>query len=501
MRKNKIRFSFLCMPMLTLGLGTLVGPELAMAQRPIGIDVSDYQSASINWNTLKNTYGIVFGWAKISEGTASGAGSGGGNFKTYATNAKAAGVVIGAYHYARYDLNTGTAGATSEATVFWNAAKNYLVGGGYYIMPMLDVEASFTGQTKATISAWVNQWCLTVSNNAAAAGVPGIKPCIYCSSSKASAYLDSTVTQWNTDIADWPYAHASALASAQTASSPPAGIAPWSTWQFWQYDEQNAAQAITTGDGDIYNGTLAQLQASKLVIGGNPPAITTQPVSQTLLAGANVTFTVGASGSAPLSYQWRFNGSNISGATASGYTKNNVQTASAGSYSVVVSNTSGTATSANAVLTVHTSPTITAQPASVNTGLGLNVSFSVTVTGDATLSYQWRRTGGNLTGATASTLTIANAQTTNAGTYALVVTNLYGTVTSSNALLAVFDPYITNQPQNITVAAGAPAAFSVSAVGTAPLTYSWSKAGVPLADGGNISGSGTPVLRLSNVQV
>src|ERR1017187_4675486 len=204
MLKNKIRFPFLCMPMLTLGLGTLVGPELAMAQRPIGIDVSDYQSASINWNTLKNTYGIVFAWAKISEGTASGAGSGGGNFKTYATNAKAAGVVIGAYHYARYDLNTGTAGATAEATVFWNAAKNYLVGGGYYIMPMLDVEASFTGQTKATISAWVNQWCLTVSNNAAAAGVPGLRPCIYASSSKAATYLDSTVTQWFTDIANWP---------------------------------------------------------------------------------------------------------------------------------------------------------------------------------------------------------------------------------------------------------------------------------------------------------
>src|ERR1019366_252159 len=182
-------------------------------------------------------------------------------------------------------------------------------------------------------------------------------------------------------------------------------------------------------------------------------------------------------------------------------TKNNVQTASAGSYSVVVSNTSGTATSANAVLTVHTPPTITAQPASVNTGLGLNVSFSVTVTGDATLSYQWRRNGGNLTGATTSTLAIANAQTTNAGTYAVVITNLYGTATSANALLAVFDPYITNQPQSLTVSAGAPAAFSVSAVGTAPLTYSWSKAGVPITDGGNISGSGTPVVRLANVQV
>ena len=51
--------------MLALGLELLAGPERALAQRPIGIDVSDYQSASINWSTLKNTYGISFGWAKM----------------------------------------------------------------------------------------------------------------------------------------------------------------------------------------------------------------------------------------------------------------------------------------------------------------------------------------------------------------------------------------------------------------------------------------------------
>ena len=99
-----------------------------------------------------------------------------------------------------------------------------------------------------------------------------------------------------------------------------------------------------------------------MVIGGAPPRITTQPASQTLLAGANVIFTVGASGATPLSYQWRFNGGNISGATTSSYTKNNVQAANAGSYTVVVTNAYGSANSANAVLTVHTPPAITTQP-------------------------------------------------------------------------------------------------------------------------------------------
>jgi alpha-tubulin suppressor-like RCC1 family protein/GH25 family lysozyme M1 (1,4-beta-N-acetylmuramidase) len=492
--------SFMWIATLVLGLGMLAVPERSMAARPIGIDVSDYQSASINWVTLKNTYGISFGWAKISEGTASGSGSGGGNFTTYAANAKAAGVLIGAYHYARYDLHTGTAGATSEANVFWAAAKNYITGGGYYIQPMLDVEASFTGYTKTTLSQWVNQWCITVSNSAAAAGIRGIKPCIYCSSSHASAYLDSTVTQWNSDIADWPYAHSTAAASAQAASVPPAGIAPWSTWQFWQYDDQNVAEAYTTGDGDIFNGTLAQL-VSTMVIGGTPPAITTQPASQTLLAGANATFTVGASGTTPLSYQWRLNGGNISGASLSSYIKNNVQSANAGSYSVLVTNAYGSTNSAIAVLTVHTPPSIPGQPTNVTALPGSSVTLSVTATGDAPLSYQWSRNGGSLTGATSTALTIASAQATNAGTYMVVVTNLYGTATSASALLTVLDPGITNQPQSQTVAAGAPATFTVGAVGTAPLTYTWSMNGVALADGGNVSGSGTSTLMLANVQV
>jgi len=280
------------MATLAAGLGLLARPDRALAVRPIGIDVSDYQSASINWSTLKNTYGISFGWAKISEGTASGSGSGGGNFTTYAANAKAAGVLIGPYHYARYDLHTGTSGATSEATVFWNAAKNYIKGGGYYIMPMLDVEASFTGYTKTTLSQWVNQWCLTVSNNAAAAGVTGVKPCIYCSSSHAASYLDSTVTQWNTDIADWPYAHSTAESQAQAASAPPAGIAPWSAWQFWQYDDQNVAEAYTTGDGDIFNGTLAQLVSKMVIGGGNNATVVSASVPSGVVTGKTFTATI-----------------------------------------------------------------------------------------------------------------------------------------------------------------------------------------------------------------
>jgi GH25 family lysozyme M1 (1,4-beta-N-acetylmuramidase) len=348
------RFLSVWISVLAIVPGILFEPERAQAQtRPVGIDVSDYQSASLNWGTLKNTYGISFGWAKASEGQGSGSGSGGGNFPTYAVNAKAAGILIGAYHYARYDLNPGTAGATAEANVFWNATKNYMKADGLSLMPMLDVEASFTGQTKTTLSQWVNQWCLTVSNNAAATGIR-VKPCIYISSSHAFTYLDSTVTQWNTDIANWPYTanHATAAASAQTAGSPPAGTAPWSGWQFWQYDDQNVAQAITTGDGDIFNGTLAQLNAT-MVIKTIGPAITIQPVSITAMPGTNVSFSVTATGSGTIHYQWQFSQTNIAGATASSYAINNVQLTNAGGYSVVLTDNIGTTPSDTAYLSVQ----------------------------------------------------------------------------------------------------------------------------------------------------
>jgi hypothetical protein len=85
---------------------------------------------------------------------------------------------------------------------------------------------------------------------------------------------------------------------------------------------------------------------------GIAPTIISQPQSQTVAAGANVTFTVTATGTAPLSYQWRRNGTNVSGATSTSLTLSNVQPANAGNYSVRVTNAFGVATSSNAVLTV-----------------------------------------------------------------------------------------------------------------------------------------------------
>src|SRR5208283_1671902 len=93
-----------------------------------------------------------------------------------------------------------------------------------------------------------------------------------------------------------------------------------------------------------------------------PPVITAQPTNLSIVEGANAGFSVTASGTMPLSYQWQFNGAGVSGATGSSLTLSSVQPANGGSYTVVVTNVAGVVTSAVAVLTVLVPPVITAQP-------------------------------------------------------------------------------------------------------------------------------------------
>jgi hypothetical protein len=102
---------------------------------------------------------------------------------------------------------------------------------------------------------------------------------------------------------------------------------------------------------DGYNGASGNIQA-RISLPNSPPVITTQPQSQTNNAGANVTFNVAASSASPLTYQWRFNGGKIGGATSASLTLTNIQSGDAGGYSCVVSNASGSVTSLVATLTV-----------------------------------------------------------------------------------------------------------------------------------------------------
>ena len=211
------------------------------------------------------------------------------------------------------------------------------------------------------------------------------------------------------------------------------------------------------------------------------PRIVTQPQNQTANFGGFATFNVTASGLQPLSYQWQFGGSPIADATESSYTRGNIQATDAGNYAVIVANAAGSVTSSNAALSVNVPPTITTHPQSQGIGAGATASFFVLATGTAPLAYQWRLNGASIANATASSFTRTNAQTADAGNYSVVVSNLAGTATSSNAVLTVDTaPYITAQPQDQIVRLGSNALFNVTAVGGAPLSYQWRLSGVSL---------------------
>ncbi|HXI51948.1 MAG TPA: lamin tail domain-containing protein, partial [Candidatus Saccharimonadales bacterium] len=134
--------------------------------------------------------------------------------------------------------------------------------------------------------------------------------------------------------------------------------------------------------------------------GGQAPQFLTQPQSQSLFSGQTAVFSFGAAGAPPLSFQWRFNGTPIPGATATNLTLPNVQPPQAGTYSVVVFNEAGSVLSAPAVLTVKRLPTFSVPPTNQFVRLGSNAIFSVSVTGSGILRYQWQFQGTNLPGAT-----------------------------------------------------------------------------------------------------
>ena len=241
-------------------------------------------------------------------------------------------------------------------------------------------------------------------------------------------------------------------------------------------------------------GSATSSEATLTVI--SPPSIITQPQNKIVAAGQNASFSVVANGTATLSYQWRFNGTNLSGATSSALTVANAQTNNAGAYKVAVSNPYGSVTSSVAALTVLFPPTITNQPASQTATVGQSRSFSVGVSGTAPLRYQWRINGTALTGATNATLTLGNVQTTNGGSYTAVVTNLVGSVTSAVATLTVYaPPAITMQPMSQTLTQGQNASLFVAASGSAPLSYQWQFSGT------NLAGATDATLVLTNVQL
>lgn len=249
-----------------------------------------------------------------------------------------------------------------------------------------------------------------------------------------------------------------------------------------------ASSTVSIVDGKnqrfwYFNSTTATL-GSVPMIAVQSPSITQQPAANTsILAGNAVYLTVTAMGLAPLSYQWTLSGTNLPGSTNYFLSIPSIQPAQQGDYQVIVSNPFGSTTSAVAHVTVLMPPTIVSQSQSTNVLAGRSFSLSVTAGGTPPFTYRWMFENSNISGATNSTLTIANAQSINEGIYRAVVSNPVGSITSAVISVRVIQssPVILTNPVSLTLPASSNATFTVTAVGSQPLAYQWFFNNSPIA--------------------
>jgi GH25 family lysozyme M1 (1,4-beta-N-acetylmuramidase) len=201
----------------------------------LGVDVYS-GNGTINWNSVKAA-GYSFAWAKATEGV----GYTDSQYLNYAVNGVSAGMKMGAYHFARPDLNPTNAGAISEANYFLSVAGPYIIS--CELPPSLDLEGSYltTSFTSAQLTAWVQNWMNTVQS------ATGITPVLYIGATTCG-YLNSSLNTyklWTDHVTG-------------SSTTPPTSIGVWTTWAFNQYDWTGTVPGIagSTTDLNVFNGNL-----------------------------------------------------------------------------------------------------------------------------------------------------------------------------------------------------------------------------------------------------
>ncbi|HWH70098.1 MAG TPA: SBBP repeat-containing protein, partial [Candidatus Sulfotelmatobacter sp.] len=201
-----------------------------------------------------------------------------------------------------------------------------------------------------------------------------------------------------------------------------------------------AAALAVDGNGHVYvtgssSGDFATLKYIPTNAPGSP-RLTLRPRNQQVYQGSNITFRVSASGTAPLSYQWRKNGEIIDGAMGTSLTLPNAQWSDVGDYSVIVSNLAGCTVSPEGRLVVLYPPLFVREPLSQTVESGSHVLLDAEVISPQPVSYQWQYSGIDIPHATNTTLVLSNVQPQQTGPYALIASNAYG-VASAVAWLTV----------------------------------------------------------------
>jgi len=327
------------------------------------------------------------------------------------------------------------------------------------------------------------------------AGLYTVKASNANGTAQATAYLSVALTPGSNQLAlnyTNYYRQSNALTMSSFLTNAPAGVTTYK-WQYNFVDIPGATsanfplaanQVIGAKSGTysvVFNSTVGgttvvnQQAYYSFWAFGSPPLVANPPVNTNIAAGGAVAFSVGASGSNTLYYQWLFDATNaLASQTNATLALTGVDPTNAGSYSVVITNHWGAVTSAPGVLTVSaaaTAPFFITEPAPRSILVGQGATFSVTAGGTSPLSYAWQKNsqpisdGGVYSGTASNILTLHSAGLGDAGSYSVLVTNLGGATNSAIGLLTVSPPPA--------LALGPPASGSAQLSATAPagLTY------------------------------
>jgi hypothetical protein len=411
---------------------------------------------------------------------------------------------------------TVTASAGGVLSYQWRKdGVNIVTGGASATLSLASATIADTGAYTVVVTNTVNGTMTTTLSNAAALRV-NVAPVI-ATQPRDTTVVSGTSANFSVAAASGPGSLGGVLSyqwKKNGVDVTPGGTSSTLTLATATVADRGSFSVVVTR---TLNGTITSTTSNGGVLVVNAsPTIGTQPRDTAAVAGSPAGFTVSASGSGALSYQWKKNGVNVaSGGTSATLPLSATGLADTGSYTVLVTNTvNGTTTStlSNAgILRVNAAPVLSSQPRDTTVAGGTAASFAVTALVDnggsaGTFSYQWRRNGANLTtGGTAAALTVAAAGIADTGSYTVVVTRaLNGTTTSTTSAAGRLNvnaaPVISSQPRDTTVIAEVAASFSVtaSAPGGGILSYQWKKNGVNVASGGTTAAYSTAATTLAD---
>ncbi|MBK8001698.1 MAG: immunoglobulin domain-containing protein [Verrucomicrobia bacterium] len=351
--------------------------------------------------------------------------------------------------------NNGGSGANygiscTDQTIFDDDATQHIAGGLAPFSGAFRPEqplAIFTGKPPANANGL---WTLRIRDLAAEDS--GVLQCwslettpVRCLDGGGACLVPPTIANHPSDVTATNGGTAQFIVSAQ-------GTDPL-LYQ-WYFNGTNALEGATNASLTLENAEAAQAGAYSVVVSNpygsaastpavltlvSPPQIVLQPQDTFTTNGMTVQLSVSATGTAPLSYQWFFNETNLLiGATNAVLILTSASPATAGDYSVIVSNPYGSAASDDASITVAVPPFIVQQPLSLAAIEGGSAIFTVSAGGSEPLSYYWYFNETNLLSTTAgATLALINITPADAGGYSAIVSNAYGTIATVEAELSV----------------------------------------------------------------